>query len=282
MEEIIDWFVHLEGMAEKVYGKAAAIFGDDREFCEFLKQLAEEEALHSRIIGRVAECMNVHPSLISLSNSTKQGVESPFAECGRRIEEGKITKEELLEYIVSYEFSEWNDVFLNLVDNFKECAREFIPLAARMQQHKRNIERFAESHPGFQRLLEKTRDSRPLWRESLLVVDDSSAIVRLLLSVLAKEGIVDGASDGKKALEKVKEKYYSVIITDVGMPIMNGIEFYRKASEIYPNIRERILFYTSMDDENSISFFKKNNLRYLIKPADIHEIRKTVCKILNR
>lgn len=286
MKESIDWLVHLDNMAERVYGKAAAFFSDDREFSEFLTQLAREEALQRQIICKVAECVshneNGHTSLISLDEDTKRGIESPLVECGKKIDEGKITREEMLEYMVCYEFSEWNDILLSLIDNFKECSREFIPLTAKIQQHRRNIERYAELHPELKRFIENKRSLRPLWQENLLIVDDSDAIIRLLSSILAKEGAIEGVPDGKKALSKLGEKYYSVIITDVGMPLMNGIEFYKRASKIYPHIRERILFYTALDDEGSVSFFKENNLTYLIKPAEINELRKTVGNILNR
>lgn len=286
MKESIDWLVHLDNMAERVYGKAAAFFPDDREFSEFLLQLARGEALQRQIIGRFAECVtgneNGHASLISLKEDTKKDIESPLLECGKKVEGGKITREELLEYIIAYEYSEWNDILLYLVDTFKECSRDFAPVAVRIHQHRRNIERYAELHPGLKISIEKKRNLRPLWEENLLVIDDYEAIVRLFSSVLEKEGKVEGASNGLTALKKMGEKYYSVIIVDVGMPLMNGIEFYNKASRIYPNIKERTLFYTSADDKESISFFRKNNLKYLIKPGDINEIKRTVGTILNR
>ncbi|MDO8445880.1 MAG: response regulator [Deltaproteobacteria bacterium] len=286
MKESIDWLVHLDDMAERVYGRAAAFFSDDREFSEFLTQLAWGEALQSRIIGEVAECIsnnkNNYTSQISLDEDTKRGIESPLVECGNKTDEGKITKEEMLEYMVCYEFSEWNDILLSLIENFKEYSIGFNFIAAKVQQHKRNIERFAELHPELKRFIGNKRSLRPLWQENLLIVDDSDAIIRLLSSILAKEGVIEGAPDGKSALSKLGEKHYSVIITDVGMPLMNGIEFYKRASKIYPNIRERILFYTALDDKGSVSFFKENNLTYLIKPAEISELRKTVGNILNR
>lgn len=273
-------------MAEEVYRKAADHYIDDKDLSEFLRQLAEEEALHSRIIGKVIEVINrsedSYTSLISLDDDSRHTIELPFMECKRRMDEGTISKEDLLECIVSSEFSEWNDIFTYVAESFIEHSREFIPVAAKIQQHKRNIERFAESRPEFQAIFERIRQLPAVWNENLLVVDDSKPIAMLLSAILADEGTVEEAFNGEKALEKLGQKYYAVIITDVEMPVMNGIEFYRRAYALYPNIRERILFYTSSDDTENLSFFRENGLKYLIKPAEIKEIKKTIGKMLNR
>ena len=78
------------------------------------------------------------------------------------------------------------------------------------------------------------------------------------------------------------ERYYSTVVTDVEMPVMSGIDFYKEAIKLYPNLQQRILFYSAADDSKNISFFRENNLKYLIKPAEIRDIIKTVGKILNR
>ena len=64
------------------------------------------------------------------------------------------------------------------------------------------------------------------------------------------------------------------------MPVMDGIEFYRRAVKRYPNIQGRFLFFTGLLDEERLSFFKENNLKYIVKPSPIGDIRKVVINIM--
>ena len=64
-------------------------------------------------------------------------------------------------------------------------------------------------------------------RGSVLVVEDDETIRRLLIECLTKESAleVDGARDGAEALHQVSAKQYAVIVLDVMMPHMSGIDF---------------------------------------------------------
>jgi two-component SAPR family response regulator len=66
------------------------------------------------------------------------------------------------------------------------------------------------------------------------------------------------------------------------MIAMNGIEFYNKAVERFPDIKKRFLFFTSSTEPEHISFFEKNGLSFLIKPSPIDILRKAVIDILIR
>lgn len=286
MKSIVEWFVNMEEKAESIYERSADIFIDDKDFSEFLRQLGSEERHHKQVILDVAECIKkmeqVPDSKIAVDAETMQRIELPFIDIEKRIGEGRLAKADVFDFIVTAEFSEWNDIFLYIVDSFRGCSSRFIPTFAKIQQHKRSIERYAEQDRELHSFHEKLRQLRPVWKENLLVVDDSEAITRLLSALLENEGTIDQASNGKKALEKMAERYYSAVVTDVEMPVMSGIDFYKEAIKLYPNLQERILFFSAADDSENLSFFRENNLKYLIKPADIRDIIKTVGKILNR
>lgn len=286
MKSIVEWLMKIEGKAESIYETLAKIFIDDKEFSKFLRQLSSEESYHKQVALDVSECIkkmeHMPGFVIALDDETRQRIEFPFIYIEKKIGEGRVAKEDVFGFIFTAEFSEWNDIFLYVVDSFKGCSRSFIPAVAKIQQHKRSIERFIEQDPELVAVHEKLRKLRPIWKENLLIVDDSEAIVSLLSALLENEGTVDHAYNGKKALAKMAEKYYSAVVTDVEMPVMSGINFYKEAMKLYPNLQERILFYSAADDLENISFFRENNLKYLIKPADIRDIIKTVGKILNR
>lgn len=61
------------------------------------------------------------------------------------------------------------------------------------------------------------------------------------------------------------ERYYSTVVTDVEMPVMSGIDFYKEAIKLYPNLQQRILFYSAADDSKNISFFQREQLEILNK-----------------
>ncbi len=120
----------------------------------------------------------------------------------------------------------------------------------------------------------------PGWQEKILVVDDKVMITNMLKVTLEGEGTVEVAENGAEALDKINGKYFRLIISDVEMPVMSGIDLYKKAVEKYPSITGRFLFYTALPDPENVSFFEKNRLRYLMKPAHIKDIRTEVRKIL--
>lgn len=75
----------------------------------------------------------------------------------------------------------------------------------------------------------------------LLIVDDDPVVQRSLIRAL-HEHTCATASNGMEALALLASSVFDLIITDVDMPVMNGIDFYRKASMAYPGLE--ILFRT--------------------------------------
>ena len=173
-----------------------------------------------------------------------------------------------------------------VVTSLKELSNEFSDVPMRMQGHKRRIEAFIEDLSGSEPeivdgLLKRISGLPDVWRDRfLLVVDDDDAITDLLKAILAAKGVVDCANDGKEALEKFNAKYYDVIVMDVDMPRMSGLEFYEKAVKEKADLKERILFFTGDTSEARVAFFRENGLKYLPKPALIEDIVNAVSSIL--
>ncbi|MBI5192391.1 MAG: response regulator [Nitrospirae bacterium] len=168
------------------------------------------------------------------------------------------------------------------INTLKHQHKEFIQVAVEMHHHRRYIERYLESHKEFSKYLKDIKKLPAIWEEKILVVDDDEMIVDLLSAFFEDEGVIDRACNGKEAMEKTDENYYAAIVSDVDMPVMNGIEFYNKASEKFPNIKDRFIFFTGNADEERVSFFKKNKLRYMKKPVPINEIKNLLIDILSK
>lgn len=116
--------------------------------------------------------------------------------------------------------------------------------------------------------------------ENILIVDDKVMITDMLRVTLEGEGNVEVAENGEEALRKISERYFKIIISDVDMPVMGGIELFEMAVKDYPTIKGRFLFYTGHSDPGRISFFEKNNLRYLAKPSHVKTIKRVVMEML--
>src|ERR1044071_9811767 len=71
----------------------------------------------------------------------------------------------------------------------------------------------------------------------ILIIDDEKAIRKTLIEILSFEGYkIDEASDGEEGLKKFGEKNYDVVLCDIKMPKIDGIEFLQKAGESNPDI----------------------------------------------
>jgi len=217
---------------------------------------------------------------IKINNKTKHDVESIFYRINKKLSNHTLTKEELLELLILAEYSEWNDVFLYVVNSFKIYNQTFSSAAIRIQTHKRTFEYYYDTYTHLKDKIRLLKQVPPIWNEKILIVDDEKPIARVLKAILNDEGDIDFADNGLTGLNYMKKNYYKLIISDIDMPVMDGLEFYQKASDIYPNLHKRFLFFTGNPSRTVLEFFRLNGLRYMTKPSDIDLIRENALHIL--
>jgi DNA-binding NtrC family response regulator len=114
----------------------------------------------------------------------------------------------------------------------------------------------------------------------ILVVDDERDIRRALEYVLSGEGYeVDTASNGIEAINKLKEKDYDLVITDLRMGGADGFEVLKKAKEINASLPVIIITaYGTID--SAVETMKLGAADYIVKPFLHDDIRVTVNRIL--
>lgn len=117
--------------------------------------------------------------------------------------------------------------------------------------------------------------------KKILVVDDEERIRRLLKMYLEKaEYEIDEAKDGKRALEMALENEYDLILLDLMMPEMDGIEV---AEELRKEKETPIMMLTAKGEElNRIQGFEVGADDYIVKPFSPREIVLRVAAILKR
>ncbi|HEY5122614.1 MAG TPA: sigma-54 dependent transcriptional regulator [Ignavibacteria bacterium] len=108
--------------------------------------------------------------------------------------------------------------------------------------------------------------------KKILVVDDDLTIQRILKNVIENSGFeVFTASDGKEAFTKVKKMKFDVLITDLNMPHLNGIELTQKVLEVEPELI--VIFITAYGTiRSAVEAIKLGAFDYLTKPIDNNEL----------
>ncbi|NQT79976.1 MAG: sigma-54-dependent Fis family transcriptional regulator [Candidatus Aminicenantes bacterium] len=114
--------------------------------------------------------------------------------------------------------------------------------------------------------------------KSILVIDDDPLIRKTLLSHLSKEGQeVSMAENGEEGLEKYKENLPDLVILDIRLPDMDGLEVLCKIKEKDKNAN--IIIMTAYDDmKTTIEAIKQGAFEYLVKPLDYVELDLTIKK----
>ncbi len=78
----------------------------------------------------------------------------------------------------------------------------------------------------------------------ILVLDDEERVATAVARILKSDYQVDVFVDGQEALESIRTNAYSCVLSDVDMPAMSGIEFYKRACCIRPSLARHFLFHT--------------------------------------
>jgi response regulator RpfG family c-di-GMP phosphodiesterase len=114
----------------------------------------------------------------------------------------------------------------------------------------------------------------------VLVVDDEPAVCSVLREGLSREGYeCQTCLSGEEALKLMQQKLFDVVITDLRMPGMSGLEFLEKAHQEYP--RSAFLMVTGEDDiRQGIKAMKLGAVDYLLKPIELEAVAVSVQRAL--
>jgi len=108
--------------------------------------------------------------------------------------------------------------------------------------------------------------------ERILIVDDEESLRMSLKFKLKSAGFdVDVAVDGEEALEKLKRRHTDVVLLDINMPRMSGIEALNQIRQDFPET-EAIMLTGFADFSTAIECLKMGARDYLVKPVDTTEL----------
>jgi two-component system nitrogen regulation response regulator NtrX len=116
----------------------------------------------------------------------------------------------------------------------------------------------------------------------ILIIDDEKAIRKTLTEILSFEGYkIEEAADGEEGLKKFREKSYDLVLCDIKMPKLDGIEFLQKAGEFNPDI-PIIMISGHGNIETAVEAVKKGAFDYISKPPDLNRLLITIRNAMDK
>ncbi|MEW6144441.1 MAG: PAS domain S-box protein [Thermodesulfobacteriota bacterium] len=129
---------------------------------------------------------------------------------------------------------------------------------------------------------EARNDLKELRKIRVLIVEDEVVVISLLKTVLEELGhAVEIASNGKEAIRGRDLGSYDLIVCDIRMPDMNGVEFFEELRKSYPELTGRVIFITGDPSRKTAEFLDRVGNPYLIKPFKIEKFKDRVNEILS-
>ncbi|MDQ4123379.1 MAG: ATP-binding protein [Acidobacteriota bacterium] len=118
-------------------------------------------------------------------------------------------------------------------------------------------------------------------RERILIVDDEEAVRELFISCLSERYNCFGAGSVKEALEFLAQKEVALVISDIIMPGLSGVELLRKIIENYPYTA--VIMASGINQpQRALDAIRLGAFDYLLKPCDLNVLELTVERALER
>lgn len=112
----------------------------------------------------------------------------------------------------------------------------------------------------------------------LLIVEDEEAIRRVLVKILKEDDSkyeVEEAVDGLEALDMIKSQDFDLVLCDIKMPKVDGVEVLEKATKIKPDLPV-VMISGHGDLETAVETMRKGAFDYISKPPDLNRLLQTV------
>ena len=112
----------------------------------------------------------------------------------------------------------------------------------------------------------------------ILIIEDEAAIRRVLTKIISEENdtySVEQAEDGLQGIEMIKDNDYDLVLCDIKMPKMDGVEVLEKAKKIKPEI-PIVMISGHGDLDTAVNTMRLGAFDYISKPPDLNRLLNTV------
>lgn len=283
MQDVIDWLIEIESSAAGLYAEVAAVFRDDQDFSRFLSLMSAEEQEHEQLLRRASVQVpgkELKRACFYFDDHFRKKIQTPFVRARKLLQNGDLTKNAMLDILAEVEFSEWNEIFLYLLDTLKVVDEEVQKAVADIDQHRKHVQDFILSLPGGDSLIQRARRQFRPGGKRALIVEDNNAVARMLEVLVADDVEVVIARNGLDGIEHLRRGRFDLVVTSIEMPEMNGIEMYQQAVAIDPALDHRFIFFTSTENPVYLDFVKESKAQMLPKPSPVRVLHAMMNKVL--
>lgn len=117
----------------------------------------------------------------------------------------------------------------------------------------------------------------------VLVAEDEPQLRKMLRRYFERAGTdpddIRTAADGWEAFQLCSEWRPDVVVTDVDMPVADGVMLYHLLSDRFPEIRDRFIFMSGRHDVYADAFFQRRGNPKLLKPFQIRDLREAIGRV---
>jgi CheY-like chemotaxis protein len=120
--------------------------------------------------------------------------------------------------------------------------------------------------------------SLTMTRSRVLVIDDEPLVARLIVDTLTGEGYtVETAANGREGLAKILARPFDLILSDLRMPVLDGVGLYREVERQRPALVRRIVFVSGTTDiPEYTGFLQTTSVPLLSKPFHVDMLARFV------
>lgn len=120
-------------------------------------------------------------------------------------------------------------------------------------------------------------------KKKIIIADDEPNIRLLVKGILSKDYIVLEARNGEEAIEIVRAEKPDLMLLDVKMPIISGIELYHRLEVKEPALAQRVMFITGdVMEVVTRDFLERTGAPHIAKPFNIGQLKKSIDTMLTR
>jgi len=280
MNNIISWLIGLESTAANLYAKAAILFREDELFSQFLSTMAAEEKEHEKLLQKASLSISdiqMKRASFSLDGDFRNKVEAPFNRAWKLLAKGELTKNTMVDILAEAEFSEWNEIFLYVIDSLNMAGDEFNLAVSDVDLHRMHIQEYILSLPDGEGFIQRIRRLSQSSSKRVLIVEGNNSVARMLEALAEDDVEVVIARNGEEGISCIQQGYFDLVVSDIEMPKLNGIDMYKQAVVTDPSLCRRFIFFTGSENPEHLSFVRATNTLMLPKPSPV----RVICEMMN-
>ena len=280
MNETVNWLIGVESTASSLYAEAAILFREDKAFSRFLTSMALDEKEHEQLLRKASAAIpdnQIKKASFFVDDEFRRKVEAPLTPARGLLRNGRLTKAEMIDVIAEAEFSEWNELFIYVIDHLTAVGSEFKKAVSEVDEHRAHIQEFMSSLPDGDSFIQRIRRLSQPSSKRVLIVEGNNSVARMLEALVEDDVEVVVARNGEEGISCIQQGYFDLVVSDIEMPKLNGIDMYKQAVVTDPSLCSRFIFFTGSENPEHLSFVRATNTLMLPKPSPV----RVICEMMN-